>query len=395
MRSMAIFILAGLFTTHIYAQSSSSSPSADSILSKVNLALHSLTGIKYNNTRELNYASENYHNVSAWACYYDFQSRDTLTGFTYQIEDSASKQVFNGTEAFYLNKRSRAIQIDDHPAKHAFRSLSFLYNSVITLRNVLPLFIADKTAVKEVADTTISGIACILVTVNIGKRRVQNMGHGFDAMTTKCNFVYKIAIQKDNYLPFEVLQSNDLNTDYIKTSFTQVDVNPQAPVELSWYYSTYTNDYKQTAGTSVVQHLVPAGSSAPQWKLQVSNNDNTISLDDLKGKVVLLDFWIKNCGPCIQSVSYLNEMQNKLKDRNFKIVSINSYDSKSDVSWFCNKHSTNYSVLINGKAVAEKYGVSMFPTFFVVDKTGRIIYSGSGYDASVQSQVGKVIQKAM
>jgi len=91
----------------------------------------------------------------------------------------------------------------------------------------------------------------------------------------------------------------------------------------------------------------------------------------------------------------LNELQDKFKDKNFKIISINSYDSKEAVSWFCNKHKTNFSVLLNGKEVAEKYGVNSFPSFFVIDKEGKVIYSNAGYDKFIQSEVEYVIEKAL
>jgi thiol-disulfide isomerase/thioredoxin len=131
----------------------------------------------------------------------------------------------------------------------------------------------------------------------------------------------------------------------LKTSFTSIDTNATSPTELSWYYSSYTKEYKpvkkNTAGV-----LLSNGTLAPDWKLETYNNNKTISLSNLKGQIILLDFWIKNCGPCIQSVPYLNELQNKFKDKNFKLISVNSYDSKEDISWFCNKHNT---VLMNGK----------------------------------------------
>ncbi len=101
------------------------------------------------------------------------------------------------------------------------------------------------------------------------------------------------------------------------------------------------------------------------------------------------------CFLVVHSVPHLNELQDKFKDKSFKIISINSYDSKEDVSWFCNKHNINFSVLLNGKEVAEKYGVSGFPTFFVIDKEGKVIYSTAGHDKSIQSEVEHIIEKAL
>jgi len=211
----------------------------DSILGRVSQNLNSLKAIKYNNTRELNYSSENYHNTSKWTVYYDFQTTDTLVGFKYQIDDSTSKHVFNGTEKFDLDKKSKTIQVNANPDKNSISSLSALYNSILTLKNVLPLIIRDKNAIKAIMDTTINNILYSLVTINIGKRRIQNLGNGFDAMTTKSNFIYKIVIEKNSYLPLEVLQKNDANNDFIKTSFSNIEIGTNAPSEISWYYSTY------------------------------------------------------------------------------------------------------------------------------------------------------------
>lgn len=377
-----------------YAQGQSS-PSPDSVMARVSRKLHTLKSIKYDDIRELNYPSENYHVVSTWASYYDFKSTDTLAGFKYQIEDTASKRVFNGTEEFFLDKKARTMQIDDHPGKNNFRGLSFLYNSLVTLRNVFPILISDIAAVKTVSDTTIDRTSCILITADIGKRRIQNLGTGFDAMQTRNKFIYKIAVDKDTWLPLEVLQINDLNNDLIKTTFKNIEIEPRGPEDLSWYYSTYTNEYKQGPDKSGMHPLIPINSSAPEWSLESFNGGNTVSLKDLKGKVVLLDFWIKNCGPCIESVPHLNELQEKLKAEKFKIMSINSYDPKSDVGLFCKNHHVDYPVLLNGKMIAEKYGVDSFPTFIILDGNGKVIYTQAGYDASVESKIEEIIRKAL
>jgi thiol-disulfide isomerase/thioredoxin len=164
------------------------------------------------------------------------------------------------------------------------------------------------------------------------------------------------------------------------------------PSELSWYSSTYTNDYKPAKARP---RLISKGAMAPGWKLDVYNDDRPLSLEDLKGKVILLDFWIKNCGPCIKSVPHLNELQEKYKDRGVKIISINAADSKEDIRWFCTRYNTKYSVLMNGKEVTEKYGVSGFPTFVIIDKEGKVIYVNEGYDKSAQSAIEDVIEKAL
>src|ERR1035437_3586746 len=125
---------------------------ADSMLQKMSIKLSSLKNIRYDLKRELNYSSENYHNETNWTIYFDFQSTDTIIGFKYQIEDETAKQVFNGTEKFEMDKKVKTIKINDQPNQKSFNSSSAFYNSIITLKNVLPLIIANKAISRNVSD---------------------------------------------------------------------------------------------------------------------------------------------------------------------------------------------------------------------------------------------------
>jgi peroxiredoxin len=193
-------------------------------------------------------------------------------------------------------------------------------------------------------------------------------------------------------LPKEILQTNDLNTDFIKTDFENIRVNPEMPKENTWYYPSYQNEYHLAKKQNDLP-VLSAGSIAPEWKLKLLNEDKTLSSNDLKGKVILLDFWIKNCNGCIESIPYLKNIQEKYKNDDFVLISINSYDSVEKLNWFSEKYQLNYPVLINGKSVADKYGVYAFPTIFVIDKTGKIIYNdGAGAD---EDKIEAILKKAL
>ena len=165
MKYIIILSLLVLKNDSIYSQIS-----VDSILRRAYKNLNSLNTLQYHNTRELNYSSENYHHISKWDVYHDFQNPDAKIGFRYQIEDSTSKQVFNGTEKFDLDKKMKTIKVETDPDARSLNEPSAFYNSMITLRNVLPLIIEDQSATKAIADTTINNTNYTSITVNIGKR---------------------------------------------------------------------------------------------------------------------------------------------------------------------------------------------------------------------------------
>jgi peroxiredoxin len=368
--------------------------SPDSLLARMARQFAGIQNIQYKGWRELNYSSEDYRSQQQWNLYIDFTGADSLTGFRYQVEDSTAKYFFNGTEMFDLQKQLKTMSVTADISKTPVGSMPAFYNSFITIKNIVPLLMSDKAASKSVRDTLIGSQRYTMLTVNTGKRRIQNLGTGFDIMTTKSNFIYTIIIDRSSYLPVQVLQVNDLNSDFIKTSFTDWLINAKQPPELSWYYSTYTKDYAAAREQPAAALLAP-GIKAPAFTLSLYKDGSKLSLNDLKGQVVLIDFWIKNCGPCIQSVPHLNQLQKKFKEKPFTLLSVNLYDSKEAVRWFCDKHSTAYTVLLNGKAVAEQYGVTGFPCFFVIDKTGIIIHAQTGYDPSVQRTPERVIKEAL
>lgn len=363
----------------------------DSILKNVYYKLNNLKTVRYDLTRELSYASEEYHSISKWICYFDFSLSNNPIHFKYQIDDSISKNIFNGTEKFELNKPAKTIQVKENPEKESFEGLSFLYNSLITIKNILPTIIDDQYSKKAISDTVINNQSYELVTINVGKRRVQNLGKGFDIMKTKYDFIYKLIIDKNSYFPIEIIQKNNLNNDFIKTSFTNLSINPTLPSETSWYYSTYTNEYQHWRQTTF-PNILPVGSLAPDMKLKAFKDNEQLSLSEFRGKVILLDFWIKNCGPCILSVPHLNKLQDKFNKNDFELLSVNAYDSKEEVGKFINKHNIKYQILIDGKTVAEKYGVSGFPALFIIDKSGKIIHSQFGFNESTISTIEDIIK---
>ncbi len=381
-------LMVTLMPLSAFSQTKTVSP--NEVLRVCSQKLNSINTLKINRSRELNYPSNNYHVVSSWDVYYNFESSTPLIGFKYQADGPKLKRIFNGTEQFELDKKAKTIKVNQNPTKKDFKSLPFLYNSVPTIKNALPLLIDDLSAIKTVNDTIIDGISHWMVDINVGKRRIQNLGYEFDIMKIKYDIIYKIIINNDNYLPYGVVQMNSLNGDFIKTTFTEFEIDNHTPDETSWFYSTYTDEFAQYEPGDRPQ-LLKVGSLAPEWKLE-SKAGNKTSLDSFNGEVVLLEFWIKNCGYCLSAVSNLNELHKKFRDDKFNLVSINVNDSKDDITLFSEKNNIEYEVLVNGSNVANKYGVPGYPTIFIIDKNGKVAYSSTGLNVP---EIEKYIKNAI
>lgn len=123
-----------------------------------------------------------------------------------------------------------------------------------------------------------------------------------------------------------------------------------------------------------------AGYDAPAFKLK-DLEGKTVSLEEYRGRIVVVDFWATWCSPCLMSIPELVEIQEKYRDKGVTVLGI-SVDlpeniSEADLRVFKDKLKMNYSILRADRQVMADYfagGESQvaIPTLFVVDQQGKI-----------------------
>ena len=105
-----------------------------------------------------------------------------------------------------------------------------------------------------------------------------------------------------------------------------------------------------------------------------------VSINDLKGSYVLVNFWATWCKPCVRELPSLNNLHKYFKNsNNFKLVAINIGQSKKVVSEFINNQSRiDFMVLLDEKIELTDWEVSAIPTTYLIDDKGTIIYKVEG-----------------
>jgi len=134
--------------------------------------------------------------------------------------------------------------------------------------------------------------------------------------------------------------------------------------------------------------------AAPGFTLE-SIKGGKVALSDLKGKVVILEFWATWCPPCKKMIPKLNDLHDRYASQGLVILALNLREEKDEVKAFAKEEGIKYTVLLDPGEVAEKYGVAYIPTAFLVDVDGKLVNTGSHpgeeeFEKAVQEQLKRV-----
>jgi peroxiredoxin len=205
-------------------------------------------------------------------------------------------------------------------------------------------------------------------------------------------------ISKQDYIPiqysiaYDLVMNNDTMYQFEKNVLTKHDLN-------------YINDETQLKVASIPSYinlkdytphkspeLLPKGTIAPNWSL-ISLKNKTVNLSDYKGELVLIDFFYKACYPCMLALPALQNLHEKYNSKGLKIIGIDPYDTKEKdgIDNFLAKRGVTYTVLLGGKDVAKEYHVSGYPTIYLIDKEGKIIFTQVGYSEDTEDKLEKII----
>lgn len=111
------------------------------------------------------------------------------------------------------------------------------------------------------------------------------------------------------------------------------------------------------------------GLEAPLFELK-DTEGKIWKLSDLKGKVVIINFWASWCDTCKEEKPYLIDLLNRLKNDRLIYVSILYNNDPSEALKYMNSQGYKFPVLIDDKGVAMDYGLTGVPETFVVNKKG-------------------------
>jgi thiol-disulfide isomerase/thioredoxin len=137
---------------------------------------------------------------------------------------------------------------------------------------------------------------------------------------------------------------------------------------------------------------VQVGQVAPGFKL-LDLTGKQVSLDQFRGKIVMLDFWATWCGPCRMTMPLIESLQKEYADR-LVLLAVNLQEPKETVLDYTRAQGIHSRVLLDEDgAVGEIYGAQSIPMQVLIDKQGVIRHIQMGYGSRTASQLRAQIDK--
>ena len=150
------------------------------------------------------------------------------------------------------------------------------------------------------------------------------------------------------------------------------------------------------AAEAAAATLAGEGTEAPDFTVEMIDGSK-VALSELRGKVVLLNFWATWCPPCRQELARVqSDVIDRFAGRDFVFLPISRGETHQTVAAFREK--TGYSFpmgLDPSQTVYDRYASNYIPRNFVIDRNGKVVLASVGYDAEEFDEMIKTIEKTL
>ena len=146
-----------------------------------------------------------------------------------------------------------------------------------------------------------------------------------------------------------------------------------------------------------VAAAAPRSGPAPDFQLK-ARDGTQISLAELKGQVVMINFWATWCGPCRQEMPHLEALYQRYNSLGFTLLGVNVEDDPKGAEAWLSETPVNFPILFDSdNRVTKLYDVVAMPSTVLVDRSGNVRYLHHGYkpgyENEYQNQIRELIRE--
>ncbi|NJC89304.1 MAG: TlpA family protein disulfide reductase [Methylococcaceae bacterium] len=139
-------------------------------------------------------------------------------------------------------------------------------------------------------------------------------------------------------------------------------------------------------------HAAAVGDPVPDCQLVNFADGKPISLKQ-PGKVVYVDFWASWCGPCAESMPFMDKMNGELKSKGLELIALNVDEEREDADEFLAKRPVRFTIAGNPDGnCPSAFGVMAMPSSYLIDKKGVIRHVHLGFRKGEAADIRKKVE---
>ena len=318
---------------------------------------------------------------------------DTIFGGSFWIKNDSIDRYYDLENIYIINHNSKKIT-KFFPKKGqdwAIRgnTVSGVLDSYFLKPNRLSKYLKDSTIVARLNDTLINKSSFNKIEFGFEDElpiEKQRKTFYFNNDSYLKDITYSVKFQNEwqyNEWHFTNEKYNEVNDELLKSELDKLKQNYEI------------EDYKEPNPKEMEPLAI--GLNAPEFKGMNFKENDSIILKDYKGKYVILDFWYKDCFPCIKAIASLNELRTKYTAKDLVILGLNPFDNKEKnkekLDEFIKINKMSYPTIFVSNKVTEKYNVRAYPTFYIIDDKGKIVYSKVGHSENNEKEIDSLLRK--
>jgi len=386
------------------AGATAQTPDAKSIIRQSRQKCQSIQCGHYEMERRMKYMSDKDTTVERQYCHFKKVPTDTIFGKYFLMgnpDGSDWNSLYTGNELVDFNDGTGTNMPTAEWANEIIHSRrNYEFYEPLTEQSTFVLMsdelLAESNYTYDMQETTIDGRPCYQVVINGPTSDEPDANFGMKIIRNETT----LWIDKEDYLQVRYSNAYDivegLDTMYQYEECRLLSFEPTVDESLLTLNAVPANVKLSNYVPYEAPKPLRKRSVAPDWALPTLSGD-TLSLSDLRGKVVLIDFFYKSCAPCCAALPALQRLHEKYKDRGFVMVGIDPFDDPDEdaMADFLSKRGVNYTVAFADRELAETYHVSGYPTLFFVNRKGKIMQVYVGYSKDMEAEIERQLLKML
>lgn len=238
-----------------------------------------------------------------------------------------------------------------------------------------PLFVPGKSRLEDLGTESVAGVECRVV------RQLTDVPGG----RTRIDWW----LGREDAIPRRQTWTNEIAEAPGEMTLDFVEMKIDEPALDSEFVLTAPDSFQVQAWDGPD---IAVGQPAPSFSLK-NRAGETVTLEQLRGRLVVLSFWASWCPKCRQLKGELEEIAARHAQDPLSVVGINVWEvSDSDLNRYLQDHNPSYTILLQGDPVAASYRLPMLPGLFLIGPDGRFLEVDSGVGWRDLSELRKKIK---